>query len=110
MRQFVLAAAEQVTVLTIAPQPLLSAARADPAYVKFGADARKDAVIKAHELASEEAALLGGEVFTQPEAHWGHPIDQILRAARSTRADLIVLGAKGIATSAFFSSEVCRKG
>jgi nucleotide-binding universal stress UspA family protein len=95
MSQIVLPAADVVTVLSVAPQPLLSSARPDPAYFAFGSEARKEWVSKSQRLASEEAELLKGAVYVQPEARWGHPIEQILRVARSAQADLIVLGAKG---------------
>src|SRR3972149_5728802 len=51
--------------------------------------------------AAERRRAMGEEPALDPTsrpdvlARWGHPIQEVLRAARSLAADLIVLGAKG---------------
>jgi nucleotide-binding universal stress UspA family protein len=95
LRQLILPAANRVTVLSVAPRPRLSGARPDPAYFALGSGTRESALAEGYKLASEEAALLNSVVKAEPEARWGHPIEEILRVARYGRVDLVVLGAKG---------------
>jgi nucleotide-binding universal stress UspA family protein len=95
LRQLILPAANRVTVLSVAPRPRLSGARPDPAYFALGSGTRESALAEGYRLAAEEASLLAPDVYAEPEARWGHPIEEILRVARYGRVDLIVLGAKG---------------
>jgi nucleotide-binding universal stress UspA family protein len=95
LRQLILPAANRLTVLSVAPRPRVSGARPDPAYFALGSGTRERALAEGYKLASEEASLLAPVVEAEPEARWGHPIEEILRVARNGRVDLIVLGAKG---------------
>src|SRR3989337_138179 len=49
----------------------------------------------AEQLAMREATALDPPCRPDVLSRWGHPIQEVLRAARSLAADLIVLGAKG---------------
>src|SRR3972149_6512272 len=96
LRGLVLPAAERLTVLTVAPPSLTSGARPDPAFIaRVTPAARRGALVEAEQLAMREATALDPPFRPDVLSRWGHPIQEVLRAARSLAADLIVLGAKG---------------
>lgn len=96
LRQLVLPAAERLAVLTVAPHSILSGARPDPAFLaRVAPAARRRALVEAQQLALREATALDPPLKPELLVRWGHPIQEILRAARALPADLIVLGAKG---------------
>jgi nucleotide-binding universal stress UspA family protein len=97
IRSLVLPVAASVHVLTVAPEPLLSGARPDPIYLKpMSASERKAALGRALGVAQSSMAALGDTTSTvESQSRFGHPIQEILRAAEAIEADLIVLGAKG---------------
>ncbi|HEY4685077.1 MAG TPA: universal stress protein [Dehalococcoidia bacterium] len=96
LRGLVLPAAERLTVLTVAPHSLISGARPDPAFIaRVTPAARRGALVEAEQLAMREATALDPPFKPDVLSRWGHPIQEVLRAARSLAADLIVLGAKG---------------
>ena len=97
LRQIVLPVTKRLVVLVVAPRPLLSSARPDPARLKLiKRDTRANLLAEAQALANEEARYLGAEAIqVDTIARLGSPIQEILREARRLRADLVVLGAKG---------------
>jgi nucleotide-binding universal stress UspA family protein len=96
LRQIVLPVTRKLTVLTVAPQSVLSGARPDPAHLlKTSPASRKRALLESTELAEQAATELDPGVEVEAIARWGNPIEEILRASRRLPADLIVLGAKG---------------
>src|SRR6266545_2727989 len=97
LRGLVLPSAARLIILTVVPHTLLSGARPDPAFLlKAASGARRKALLDGEELAREEATLLDPMgVSIEAISRWGNPIEEILKAARTRAADLIVLGAKG---------------
>jgi nucleotide-binding universal stress UspA family protein len=97
LRSLVLPAAEQITVLTVAPQTFLGGARPDPAFLtKVSAAARRKAIQDARAVAGRWLTELNpGHVGAEADARWGHPVREILKGARTGRVDIIALGAKG---------------
>jgi nucleotide-binding universal stress UspA family protein len=96
LKQAVLPAAERLVVMTVAPHSFLSGARPDPAFLtKITPAARRKALTESEQTAQREATLLDPSVPVEAIARWGNPIEEILRAARTTPADMIVMGAKG---------------
>ncbi len=96
LKEMVLPVAKRVVVLTVAPHAFFGGARPDPAFVaKVTRRARARAVLEAHQAAERAALALDPEVSVDVSARWGHPIQEILRAANAARADLIVMAAKG---------------
>ncbi|HXH23563.1 MAG TPA: universal stress protein [Dehalococcoidia bacterium] len=96
LRELVLPVATRLTVLTVGPHPLFSHARPDPGFLRKATPAaRRLALAEARETAEREAMALDPSVPVEPIAAWGHPVQEILTAARRTKADLIVLAAKG---------------
>jgi nucleotide-binding universal stress UspA family protein len=83
-------------VLTVAPHSFLSPARPDPALLtRVTRRAKQKAMLEAHAIAERDATALDPDVPTEAISRWGHPIEEILRAANQTKADLIVMAAKG---------------
>jgi nucleotide-binding universal stress UspA family protein len=96
LKQFVLPAAERLQILTVAPHSFLSGARPDPTFLtKVTAGAKRRALLAGEETAENEATLLDPSVPVEMVARWGNPIEEVLKAAESMPADLIVVGAKG---------------
>ena len=96
LRQLVFPVTRKLTVLTVAPQSMLSGARPDPALLlKTSPASRKRAILECTELAEQAATELDPGVEVEATARWGNPIEEILRASRRLPADLLVLGAKG---------------
>jgi nucleotide-binding universal stress UspA family protein len=86
----------QLTVLTVAPHSLISHARPDPRFLSKATPAARHAALQeAAQLARREALALDPTVPVDPVSAWGHPVEAVLRAANRTKADLIVMGAKG---------------
>jgi nucleotide-binding universal stress UspA family protein len=97
LRALVLPAAARLIILTVVPHTFLSGARPDPAFLlKAAPGAKRKALLEGEELAQEEATLLDPSgVSVEAISRWGNPIEEILKAARTRSADLMVLGAKG---------------
>src|SRR5512143_3798239 len=96
LRQMILPVTQKLTVLTVAPHSVLSAARPDPAFLtRASTQSKNKALVEARELAEREATALDPSVETEAISRWGHPIEEILKAAGKARADLIVMAAKG---------------
>jgi nucleotide-binding universal stress UspA family protein len=97
MRRLVLPATQKLTVLSVAPHSLISGARPDPAFLtRITPAARRRAVLEAEDLAQAAATELDpASIEVEALARWGNPIEEVLRVSRSSRADLVVLGAKG---------------
>ena len=97
LRQLVLPATAQLVVLAVAPHPLVTGARPDPAYVtRATAQAKQEALEAAESLAEAEMAALDlSEGVGDAQSAWGHPIETILQVARRRGVELIVMGAKG---------------
>ena len=96
LRRVVMQSTRRLTVLSVAPQSFISGARPDPSFLtRITAGARRRALLEAEDTAREAATELDPTSEVDPVARWGNPIEEILRASRSSRADLIVLGAKG---------------
>ncbi len=97
LKQLVLQAADRLEVLSVAPHSVLSGARPDPFFLtKVTPVARKCALIESEEWAQQVATEFDPPpISVQANARWGNPVQEILRASRRPRADLIVLGAKG---------------
>jgi nucleotide-binding universal stress UspA family protein len=96
-RQSDLPAAETLTVLSIAPHSFLSGARPDPMFLtRIRPAAKRKALTESEQLAEDQATYLDPPpIKVEAIARWGNPIEEILRAGRSSHADLIVMGAKG---------------
>jgi nucleotide-binding universal stress UspA family protein len=96
LRQMVLPAAASLAVVTVAPHAVISGARPDPAFLKGASPAaRRHALIEARRAAESAITGLDPAVPVEIITKWGHPIEEILRAATRLRADLIVMAAKG---------------
>jgi nucleotide-binding universal stress UspA family protein len=97
LKQAVLPITQTLTVLTVAPHSMISGARPDPAFLKgVTPAARRHALVEAEQTAQTVATHLDPQgVAVQAVSRWGNPIEEILQASRSTKADLVVLGAKG---------------
>src|SRR3990170_2092486 len=96
LRQLVLPAAERFAVVTVVPHFFISGARPDPAFLtRVSPAARRRARVDGEQLAMRETTALDPPLKPEIIVRWGHPIEEILRAARAMPADLIVLGAKG---------------
>jgi nucleotide-binding universal stress UspA family protein len=76
---------------------MLSGARLDPVYLRpWSRTEREDALDRAMLVPRRSADRLEPSgVTVEPQARFGHPIQEILRAANRQQADLILLGAKG---------------
>lgn len=96
LRQVIMPAASELSVLTVLPHSPLAGARPDPAFLsRTSATTRRRALHEGEQQARDEATLLDPAVEVHALSRWGNPIVEILRAARSQAADLVVLGAKG---------------
>jgi nucleotide-binding universal stress UspA family protein len=97
LRNFVLPATGKLTVLTVAPQTFLGSARPDPAFLtRVTAASRRKALLEAEDTAQRWLTELDpGRVAAEAISRWGHPVQEILKASRSAKADLVVMGAKG---------------
>jgi nucleotide-binding universal stress UspA family protein len=96
LRSIILPATERITVLTVAPHSLLSGARPDPTFLtKIMPRAKKRALFEAEETARQEATLLDPLCPVEAISRWGNPIETILKVARSSRVNMIVMAAKG---------------
>lgn len=99
LRELVMPVASKLTVLTVVPQPLLSAVRLDPAYLTHrGSTSRAKELAAAEEVARKAAAILDPSSSTRIEssARWGHPVEEILK--ESADLDLIVMAAESHST------------
>jgi len=97
LRDLILPAADDLTVLAVAPHALLSGARPDPAFLaRATPSARRKALAESHAAAERSVTALDpGTRVIEVVSRWGNPIETVLRVARSSRTDLIVMGAKG---------------
>lgn len=96
LRQMVLPVTGRLTVLSVAPHSLISPARPDLAFLtKATKAAREKALMEARLSAQRDATALDPSVPVEVLSAWGHPIEEILKAATRGPADLIVMGAKG---------------
>jgi nucleotide-binding universal stress UspA family protein len=97
MRQLVVPATERLTVLSVAPQSMISGARPDPAFLtRITPAARRRALLEAEDVAQQSATDLDPSgIELEALARWGNPIEEVLRVSRTSRADLVVMGAKG---------------
>jgi nucleotide-binding universal stress UspA family protein len=96
LRQLVIPAAEKLLVLTVAPHSIISGARPDPAFLANARPAaRRRALIEAEQAAKREATELDPGIEAEALSKWGHPIEEILRAANRFKADIVVMAAKG---------------
>lgn len=99
LEAFLLPAAETVTVLAVAPQAILSkGARPDPAGVLWAllpSYREKVSEVTTQIVVDATERLAGGPVPVDPIVRLGHPIDQIVSAARETEADVILIGSRG---------------
>src|SRR3989304_7824615 len=77
---------------------MFTGARPDPAFLTNSTpNARSHALAKASDTARSELLTLDPPtpIATDVISRWGHPIEEILRAADSLKAGLIVMAAKG---------------
>jgi nucleotide-binding universal stress UspA family protein len=97
LRQMVIPVTQKLTVLGVAPHSILSGARPDPAFLaNVTPGARRKALLEAQEMAQREATALDpGMIETEALSRWGHPIEEILKVAAQSKADRIVMAAKG---------------
>lgn len=97
LQSIIMPVAEHVTVMTVAPQTLLGGVRVDPAFLSKVTPASRRAALQDAEAVAERWLLQldPGPVPASATSRWGHPVHEILKGARSTGADLVVLGAKG---------------
>jgi nucleotide-binding universal stress UspA family protein len=96
LNQWVMPKATTVRVLCVAPVPLLSGARPDPAYYRrWSAQAKQSALEEALAVAQDAASRLRTSASIDATSRFGHPIQEILREARQSGAGLVVVGAKG---------------
>jgi nucleotide-binding universal stress UspA family protein len=95
-REMILPVTGRLVVLTVAPHAILSPARPDPVFLtKVTRTARAHALTEAHQACEREVLALDPDVPVEIITRWGHPVEEILRAANAARADLIVMAAKG---------------
>jgi nucleotide-binding universal stress UspA family protein len=95
---FFLPATAAVTVLTVGPHPILSGARPDPArlFWDLTPSLREKAAAATIEIA--EAAvqrLASSPARVESMTALGSPIDQIIRVATESEADMIAVGSRG---------------
>jgi len=97
LRHLVLPATERLTVLSVAPQSMISGARPDPAFLmRITPAARRRALLESEDEAQQAATELDPSgIELEAIARWGNPIEEVLRVSRTSRADLVVMGAKG---------------
>jgi nucleotide-binding universal stress UspA family protein len=97
LRRLVLPATERLTVLSVAPQSMISGARPDPTFLtRITPTARRRALLEAEDVAQQSATDLDPSgIELEAQARWGNAIEEVLRVSRTSRADLVVLGAKG---------------
>jgi nucleotide-binding universal stress UspA family protein len=97
MRHLVLPATERLTVLSVAPQSMISGARPDPAFLtRITPAARRRSLLEAEDVAQQSATELDPSgIELEAFARWGNPIEEVLRVSRTSRADVVVMGAKG---------------
>jgi nucleotide-binding universal stress UspA family protein len=101
LQDLVLPVTERLTVLSVAPQSVISGARPDPAFLGVTRSIRERSLADAAAQAESNAKALHTQVPTECVSRWGNPIQQILRLARSEAVDLIVIGAKGHSNLSF---------
>ena len=98
LEAFLLPVAESVTVLAVAPQAILSTgARPDPAHALWSLIPpyrEKVSEVTAQIVADATKRLAESPVPIESMVRMGHPIDQIVSAARETDADVITLGSR----------------
>ncbi len=98
LRRLVLPVTKELTVLSIAPHSFISGARPDPTFLtRITPAAKRRALMEAEDVAQQAATDLDPppEVEVGAISRWGNAIEEVLRASRTTRRDLIVIGAKG---------------
>jgi nucleotide-binding universal stress UspA family protein len=98
LRRLVLPATEKLSVLSVAPQSFISGARPDPMFLtRITPAAKRRALIEAEDVAQQAATDLDPPAGVEVGAlsRWGNAIEEVLRASRSLRTDLVVIGAKG---------------
>jgi nucleotide-binding universal stress UspA family protein len=99
LHELVLPVTSRLTVLTVVPQPVLSAVRPDPAYLTHrGSASRAKELAEAEGIAQKAAAALDPSRSARIEssARWGHPVTEILKD--SADLDLIVMAAESHST------------
>jgi nucleotide-binding universal stress UspA family protein len=95
-REMILPVTGRLVALTIAPHAILSPARPDPIFLtKVTRTARAHALTEAHLACERDVLALDPEVEVEILTRWGHPVEEILRAANTQKVDLIVMAAKG---------------
>jgi nucleotide-binding universal stress UspA family protein len=98
LRRLVLPVTHNLTVLSVAPQSFISGARPDPGFLtRITPAAKRRALLEAEDVAQQAATDLdpAAEVEVTAISRWGNAIEEVLRASRSLRTDLTVIGAKG---------------
>jgi nucleotide-binding universal stress UspA family protein len=97
LRRLILPATERLTVLSVAPHSFISGARPDPAFLtRITPGARRRALLEAEDVAQQALTDLDpSSIEVEAISRWGNAIEEILRASRGARSDLIVMGAKG---------------
>ncbi len=97
LQQIVLPATEKLISLTVAPHHLISGARIDPSFIANATRAARarEMTNARHEAEQSLLALDTGRLAVEPAVRWGNPIEEILRATAATKADLVVIGARG---------------
>jgi nucleotide-binding universal stress UspA family protein len=76
---------------------MISGARPDPAFLtRITPAARRRAILESEDVAQQSATELDPSgIELEALARWGNPIEEVLRVSRTSRADLVVMGAKG---------------
>ena len=98
LRRLVLPVTQKLTVLSVAPQSFISGARPDPSFLnRITPSAKRRALIEAEDVAQQAATDLDPPAGVEVGAisRWGNAVEEVLRASRSLRTDLVVIGAKG---------------
>jgi nucleotide-binding universal stress UspA family protein len=98
LRRLVLPVTQTLSVLSVAPHSFISGARPDPTFLtRITPAAKRRALIEAEDVAQQAATDLDPPSAIRVDAvsRWGNAIEEILRASRSARSDLLVIGAKG---------------
>jgi len=97
LRELAIGAEAHLIALCVAPHAMISGARPDPAFVTRVTVTAKDQDLQQSFERARHALVCSGLETADTEiiSRWGNPIEQILQAGRRSKADLIVLGAKG---------------
>lgn len=98
LRRLVLPVTEKLTVLSVAPHSFISGARPDPTFLtRITPAARRRALLEAEDVAQQAATDLDPPEGIEVGAlsRWGNAIEEVLRVSRTSRCDLVVIGAKG---------------